>query len=152
MAIKRKWGVTPVGPLMADSVAKAVWLSGILSNIPAPHNEWLMPKFGIIAGRLGSGLGYNLGYLRHGSFGRLRAMVRQIAARGCALARCPVALPLRRAVQASVAAFLRPRRWRLSLLDGLDYFTRFQITSTTSPPGGRTVSVSCSPAIATKRF
>jgi hypothetical protein len=33
-----------------------------------------------------------------------------------------------------------------------DHFDRIQITSTTSPPGGRTVSVSWSPAIATKRF
>jgi hypothetical protein len=32
------------------------------------------------------------------------------------------------------------------------YLARFQITSTTSAPGGRIVSVSWSPAIATKRF
>jgi hypothetical protein len=34
----------------------------------------------------------------------------------------------------------------------LNQFARFQITSTISPAVGRTVSVSCSPAIATKRF
>ena len=34
----------------------------------------------------------------------------------------------------------------------LNQFARFQITSTTSPPGGRTVRVNCCPAIATKRF
>ena len=45
-----------------------------------------------------------------------------------------------------------------ALLCSLDHglrcadFGRFQITSTTSPPGGRTVSVSWSPVIATKRF
>ena len=32
------------------------------------------------------------------------------------------------------------------------YLARFQTTSTTSPPGGRTVSVSWSPVIATNRF
>jgi len=37
-----------------------------------------------------------------------------------------------------------------SRLGRLNQFARFQITSTTSPAVGRTVSVSCSPAIATK--
>jgi hypothetical protein len=48
MAIKRKWGVTPVGPLMADSVAKAEWLLGIIEIVP--YNEGVMPISAMIFG------------------------------------------------------------------------------------------------------